>query len=285
MKIPHQYILLFLFLFVGQMVYAQVDPIRAALFLKLKKESNKNINATQGALGVKWASHRFVKSEQEKITKFQRKFNKYLSDLDTAFTYAADIYALYNEVQTAKESLSFLKKTVSVCPQNVAAVALSQSKNSIYKQLIQETFDVLSNIKVIYWGRKPSKPQKKEMDLPNLNGSGTTMDGLGDDSDVNDKNITKMSVYERFEMCDKVRGQLRQINRKLRALAILVRSTSLLDIWYETTGKVYKPKAMKEIADLSFNRWKSRLKSLNNYFRTIAALREKDWKDFGGRTL
>lgn len=56
MKIPHQYILLFLFLFVGQMVYAQVDPIRAALFLKLKKESNKNINATQGALGVKWAS-------------------------------------------------------------------------------------------------------------------------------------------------------------------------------------------------------------------------------------
>ena len=260
------------------MVYAQVDPIRAALFLKLKKESNKNINATQGALGVKWASHRFVKSEQEKITKFQRKFNKYLSDLDTAFTYAADIYALYNEVQTAKESLSFLKKTVSVCPQNVAAVVLSQSKNSIYKQLIQETFDVLSNIKVIYWGRKPSKSQKKEMDLPNLNGSGTTMESLGDNSDVNDKNITKMSVYERFEMCDKIRGQLRQINRKLRALAILVRSTSLLDIWYETTGKVYKPKAMKEIADLSFNRWKSRLKSLNNYFRIIAALREQDWK-------
>lgn len=278
MKIPHQYILLFLFLFVGQMVCAQVDPIRAALFLKLKKESNKNINATQGALGVKWASHRFVKSEQEKITKFQRKFNKYLSDLDTAFTYAADIYALYNEVQTAKESLSFLKKTVSVCPQNVAAVVLSQSKNSIYKQLIQETFDVLSNIKVIYWGRKPSKSQKKEMDLPNLNGSGTTMESLGDNSDVNDKNITKMSVYERFEMCDKIRGQLRQINRKLRALAILVRSTSLLDIWYETTGKVYKPKAMKEIADLSFNRWKSRLKSLNNYFRIIAALREQDWK-------
>ena len=274
MKIPHQYILLFLFLFVGQMVYAQVDPIRAALFLKLKKESNKNINATQGALGVKWASHRFVKSEQEKITKFQRKFNKYLSDLDTAFTYAADIYALYNEVQTAKESLSFLKKTVSVCPQNVAAVVLSQSKNSIYKQLIQETFDVLSNIKVIYWGRKPSKSQKKEMDLPNLNGSGTTMESLGYNSDVNDKNITKMSVYERFEMCDKI-----------RALAILVRSTSLLDIWYETTGKVYKPKAMKEIADLSFNRWKSRLKSFNNYFRIIAALREKDWKSHGGRTL
>ena len=278
MKIPHQYILLFLFLFVGQMVYEQVDHIRADLFLKLKKESNKNINATQGALGVKWASHRFVKSEQEKITKFQRKFNKYLSDLDTAFTYAADIYALYNEVQTAKESLSFLKKTVSVCPQNVAAVVLSQSKNSIYKQLIQETFDVLSNIKVIYWGRKPSKSQKKEMDLPNLNGSGTTMESLGDNSDMNDKNITKMSVYERFEMCDKIRGQLRQINRKLRALAILVRSTSLLDIWYETTGKVYKPKAMKEIADLSFNRWKSRLKSLNNYFRIIAALREQDWK-------
>lgn len=144
--------------------------------------------------------------------------------------------------------------------------------------MIQETFDVLSNIKVIYWGRKPSKSQKKEMDLPNLNGSGTTMESLGDNSDVNDKNITKMSVYERFEMCDKIRGQLRQINRKLRALAILVRSTSLLDIWYETTGKVYKPKAMKEIADLSFNRWKSRLKSLNNYFRIIAALREQDWK-------
>ena len=38
MKIPHQYILLFLFLFVGQMVYAQVDPIRAALFLKFKRK-------------------------------------------------------------------------------------------------------------------------------------------------------------------------------------------------------------------------------------------------------
>lgn len=277
------FIALFLiFVMIGDSVLAYpIDPARAGIYIYVYKNARKRLNPLSAATGARKPAQDKIADRQAAIVRFQKEYDNYLSHLDTALTYAADIFALYNEVKQCKESWKCIKEASKCSPLNVAAVALSSSKNRIYKELLNESIDLLSNVKVLFFGRKINKKIKKETLRENGISPDTEItikDSPQGETSNNENNVAKMTVYERFEICNNVRKKLKNINRKLRFFALLIRTTSMMDTWYEITRKVYIPKGTREISEHCMKRWKNRLKLVNNRYKNQRIIDEGDWK-------
>lgn len=119
-------------------------------------------------------------------------------------------------------------------PANVLAVALSQSKNNIYTDIIENGLKLAADIEQIL-------PLKKDQD----------------------KNA-KMTQYERLKVMDNIRLNLRTLNRKLRTLSRLIHYTTIMDSWYDLkgTGKEYQPRKMGSITKDCLKTWMKHAKGV-----------------------
>lgn len=210
------------------------DPGRAALFTAYAKKAKKAIAAQDALLAANLTGHKYLKDEVEKITDFQKEFNDYLKDQEDILNMAADIYGIYMEVSEALKNLKVVKGIVVRQPANVLAVALSESKNNIYHDIIDTGLNVGSDIELLIPFRKD--PEKN----------------------------TKMTQEERLKVMDNIRIKLRSLNRKLRALGRLICYTTLMDSWYDLrgTGKEYQPKKMRTITRDCLKTWSNHAKKV-----------------------
>ena len=210
------------------------DPGRAALFITYAKKAKRAISAQDALLAGNLAGHKYLKDEVEKITDFQKEFNDYLKGQEDILNMAADIYGIYMEVSEALKNLKVVKGIVVRQPANVLAVALSESKNNIYHDIIDTGLNVASDIELLVPFRKD--PEKN----------------------------TKMTQEERLKVIDTLRIKLRSLNRKLRALGRLVCYTTIMDSWYDLkgTGKEYQPKKMGTITRDCLKTWSNHAKKI-----------------------
>lgn len=210
------------------------DPGRAGLFTLYAKKAKKAIAAQDALLAANLTGHKYLKDEVEKITDFQKEFNDYLKGQEDILNMAADIYGIYMEVSEALKNLKVIKGIVVRQPSNVLAVALSESKNNIYHDIIDTGLNVASDIELLIPFRKD--PEKN----------------------------TKMTQEERLKVMDNIRIKLRSLNRKLRALGRLVCYTTIMDSWYEIrgTGKEYQPKKMRTITRDCLKTWSNHAKKI-----------------------
>lgn len=176
-------------------------------------------------MGLNLTGHKFLKEEMEEITDFQKQFNDYLDSFGDILSIAAEAYGIYFEVDQAFKNIRQLKQTSSACPANLIAVAVSERKNNIYTDIVENGIQIAGDIQHL---------------VP-----------LKQDKDQN----AKMTTQERIQGISDVRRSLRALNYKMRKMNRLVSYTTLMDSWFELRGNPKRTRTMTEIVTSSQKRW------------------------------
>ena len=201
------------------------DVTRAALFTTYAKQAKQTLLAQKKAMGLNLTGHKFLKEEMEEITDFQKQFNDYLDSFGDILSIAAEAYGIYFEVDQAFKNIRQLKQTSSACPANLIAVAVSERKNNIYTDIVENGIQIAGDIQHL---------------VP-----------LKQDKDQN----AKMTTQERIQGMSNVRRSLRALNYKMRKMNRLVSYTTLMDSWFELRGNPKRTRTMTEIVTSSQKRW------------------------------
>ena len=122
------------------------DPVRAGMFKLYAKTATKALVAQDAVLTLNGGEHIMSKEEVDKINNFQNQFNKYLTSFDDILTIAAEIYAIYFEVDHAVKNIKELKSFTFSCPANTLAVALSKSRSHIYSDIIDNGIQIAADV-------------------------------------------------------------------------------------------------------------------------------------------
>lgn len=213
--------------------YAGEDVVRAGLFLDYAKKAKKALKSQDEVMSLNLTGHMYISDQTEKVTNFQREFDNYLSCFGDMLTLAASIYGIYYQVDQTLKNLKELKSVGVSCPANVLAVALSQKKNNIYKDVIDDGIQIAADVKQI---------------LP-----------LGSSKGKN----PKLTEHQRIQVIANINNTLVKLNFKLRRMNRLIRYTSLLDSWYELRGTPRGTRSMKAIVADCKRGWINKARTAN----------------------
>lgn len=214
-------------------VYAGEDVVRAGLFLDYAKKAKKALKSQDELMSLNLTGHKYVSEQTKKLTNFQREFDNYLSSFGDMLTLAASIYGIYYQVDQTLKNLKELKSVGVSCPANVLAVALSQKKNNIYEDVIDDGIQIAADVKLI---------------LP-----------LGSSRGKN----PKLTEHQRIQVIANINNTLVKLNFKLRRMNRLIRYTSLLDSWYELRGTPRGTRSMKAIVADCKRGWINKARTAN----------------------
>ena len=226
-------ILIGMFAFLPVRSLAGPDAVRAGLFVTYAQKAKKTLKAQDAVMALNLAQHMYLASQTEKVTNFQREFDSYLSSFNDILTLAASIYGIYYEVDQAVKNIKELKNIGTSCPANVLAVALSEKKNNIYQDVINDGLQIAADVKQI---------------LPIKSSSG--------------KN-PKLTEHQRIQIIANISKTLVALNYKIRKMNRVIRYTTLLDSWYELRGTPRGTKSMQTIVASCKTGWMNRAKAAN----------------------
>ena len=202
-------------------VQAQNDPTLAGLILVYTDKAKKELKNQEKVMLLESTGHIWTKEEVEATTDLQREFNTYLDSFRSIVCYAAQIYGFYHEISRLTDNIGDFTKQLSTNTTNAMAVALSSKRNTIYRELIMNSIEIVNDIRTVC---------------------------LSDN---------KMTEKERMEIVFGIRPKLKQMNKKLQRLTKAVKYTTMTDVWNEIDeGARPKPTSKKEIAEAAKRRWR-----------------------------
>ncbi len=208
-------------------VQAQNDPTLAGLILVYTDKAKKELKNQEKVMLLESTGHIWTKEEVEATTDLQREFNTYLDSFRSIVCYAAQIYGFYHEISRLTDNMGDFTKQLSQNTSNAMAVALSSKRNTIYRELIMNSIEIVNDIRTVC---------------------------LSDN---------KMTEKERMEIVFGIRPKLKQMNKKLQRLTKAVKYTTMTDVWYEIDeGARPKPASKKEIAEAAKRRWRQNGRSV-----------------------
>lgn len=199
---------------------AQIDPTLAGMIMLYDDKAKKALKSQESAMLLMTTGHIWTREEVDATTDLQRKYNEYLDRFNDIIVYAAQIYGFYHEVGKLTENFGQLTKQLKQSPTNALAVALTPKRNTIYRELIMTSVDIVNDIRQVCL------------------------------SDI------KMTEKQRVEIVFGIRPKLKLMNRKLSRLARAVKYTSLNDVWLELDNKARDPIDKGRITDAAFRRWR-----------------------------
>ena len=199
---------------------AQTDPVLAGMILAYKEKAEKTLKSQESAMLMMTTGHIWTREEVDATTDLQRKYNEYLDRFNDIVVYAAQIYGFYHEVGRLTENFGQLSRQLRSSPTNALAVALTPKRNTIYRELIMTSVDIVNDIRQVCL------------------------------SDI------KMTEKERIEIVFGIRPKLKIMNRKLSRLASAIKYTSLNDVWLELDNRARHPLDKGSITDAAFRRWR-----------------------------
>lgn len=199
---------------------AQVDPTLAAMIVIYNNKAEKTLKSQESAMLLMTTGHIWTREEVEATTELQRKYNEYLDRFNDIIVYAAQIYGFYHEVGRLTENFGELTKQLKKSPTNALAVALTPKRNTIYRELIMTSVDIVNDIRQVCL------------------------------SDI------KMTEKQRIEIVFGIRPKLKVMNRKLARLARAIKYTTLNDVWLELDNRARHPLDKGRITDAAFRRWR-----------------------------
>ena len=199
---------------------AQIDPTLAGMILLYDDKAKKALKSQESAMLLMTTGHIWTREKVDATTDLQRKYNEYLDRFNDIIVYAAQIYGFYHEVGKLTENFGQLTKQLRQSPTNALAVALTPKRNTIYRELIMTSVDIVNDIRQVCL------------------------------SDI------KMTEKQRVEIVFGIRPKLKLMNRKLSRLARAVKYTSLNDVWLELDNKARDPVDKGRITDAAFRRWR-----------------------------
>jgi len=220
-------VLFLLTLFPKGTIAIGVDPMRAVIIEKYSNQAKKTQEAQNRIMMLQATQHIWLEKELSETTNFQKEFNKYLDDFHNTLSIAAEIYGLYHEITKLSKNVATLNNIVSECPANTLAVAFSTRRNVVYRNIVKTGLELVDDIKLLCF-----------------EGS-------------------KMTEAEREGVMKGIRPKIQKINRQLKAIALAVKHTTLLDVWREITDRAeaYTPLTRREIAERSMRHWKDNVRN------------------------
>ncbi len=201
-------------------VSAQIDPTLAGMVLLYEDKAKKTLKSQESAMLLMTTGHIWTREEVDATTDLQRKYNEYLDRFNDIIVYAAQIYGFYHEVGRLTENFGQLTRQLRQSPANALAVALTPRRNTIYRELIMTSVDIVNDIRQVCL------------------------------SDI------KMTEKQRIEIVFGIRPKLKMMNRRLSRLARAVKYTSLNDVWLELDNRARDPLDKGSITDAAFRRWR-----------------------------
>lgn len=201
-------------------VQAQSDPTLAGMILLYMNKAESELKSQEASMLLESTGHIWLKEEVDETTNIQKKFNTYLDSFHSIVCYAAQIYGFYHEISNLTVNLSEFTRQLDKAPSNALAVALSSRRNTIYRELIMGSVEIVNDIRQVCL------------------------------SDI------KMTEKERIEIVFSIRPKLKLMNRKLRRLTRAVKYTSMTDVWAEIEGGAREPADKKKIVREAMDRWK-----------------------------
>lgn len=159
-----------------------------------------------------------------KTADLQKNWNDYLSSFHLVVTIAAQTYGFYQEIDHLLANFKDLTTVIESAPANAFAVALKKNRSKIYGEIITETTGIVNDITKLCFG-------EGESDAP------------------------KMTEKERIELIFGIRPKLKEMNYKLKKLALAIRYTSLADVWSDIQFDAKPSKSKSDIAKRSLQRW------------------------------
>jgi hypothetical protein len=201
---------------------AQSDPVLSGMIVAYTEASEKQLKSQEKAMLLQTTGHIWTKEEYEETTGFQRQFNDYLDSFRSVIVYAAQIYGLYYEIGKLSDNMSSLTRQINKSPSNAIAVAITPRRNTIYRNLVLTSIDIVNDIRQVCL------------------------------SDI------KMTEKERVEVVFGIRPKIKRVNQLLQQLTLAVKYTSLADVWREidyraTSYEVDRGKLSTE----AFRRWRA----------------------------
>ncbi len=199
---------------------APTDPTLTAMILFYTDKAKKELKSQEKVMLLQTTGHIWTKEEVEATTDLQREFNNYLDSFRSIVCYAAQVYGFYHEITRLTDNMGDFTKQLNDHATNTLAVALSPRRNTIYRELILGSIEIVNDIRMACLSKN------------------------------------KMTEKERMEIVFGIRPKLRTMNRKLQRLTIMVKYTTLNDIWLEIDEGA-RPKANKrDIVDAAGRRWR-----------------------------
>lgn len=201
---------------------AQSDPVLAGMILSYTDKAEKQLKSQEKAMLLQTTGHIWIREEVEATTDFQRQFNDYLDSFRSVVCYAAQVYGFYHEIGRLTDNMGGLTRQLAASPDNAVAVALTPRRNTLYRELILRSVEIVNDIRQVCL------------------------------SDI------KMTEKERVEIVFGIRPKLKLMNRLITHLTLAVKYTSLSDVWREIDCNAKSYETDKErITDDAFRRWQS----------------------------
>lgn len=201
------------------------NPSLAAAVELASNQAEKALKAQLKAQGLMTEGHVFIGREVKATKDFQQEFNKYLDRFHDVVWTAAELYGTYNEIQKTTRYVSSISHILADQPTNSIALMLTPD-NNIYTDLINTSLKVGQEI----YSACLTKDKRTEAD--------------------------------RNEILDRIRKRIRDVNKKLQRLEILLRYTTLERVWYNLLDRLYlEPHKRADIIDRCYRRW--RVNALN----------------------
>ena len=185
--------------------HAQIDPGLEGLILLYTDNAKKELKAQERSMMLETTGHIWLKEEWEETKKIQEKWGD---------------YGFYHEISMMTDAMGSFAEQLDAHPTNAMAVALSSRRNTIYRELILTSVDIVNDIRLVCL------------------------------SDI------KMSEKERVEIVFAIRPKLKAMTGKLRRLTRAVKYTTMGDVWREISDNAYQSKSKKEIAERAIRDWK-----------------------------
>ena len=190
------------------------------MILLYDDKAKKALKSQESAMLLMTTGHIWTREEVEATTDLQRIYNEYLDRFNDIIVYAAQIYGFYHEVGKLTENFGQLTRQLRQSPSNALAVALTPKRNSIYREVIMASVDIVNDIRQVCLSE------------------------------------IKMTEKQRVEIVFGIRPKLKLMNRKLSRLARAVKYTSLNDVWLELDNRAREPIDKGSITDAAFRRWR-----------------------------
>jgi hypothetical protein len=199
----------------------QTDPVLSGMIVAYTEKAESQLKSQEKVMLMQTTGHIWTKEEVEATTDFQRQFNDYLDSFRSVIAYAAQIYGFYYEVGKLTEHISDLSKQLSASPSNAVAVALTPKRNTLYRELVLRSVDIVNDIRQVCL------------------------------SDI------KMTEKERIDIVFAIRPKLKQMNKLLRQLTLAVKYTSLSDVWREIDCRAMSYEVDKsKVTNAAYQRWR-----------------------------
>ena len=199
-------------------------PELPAVILTATFMEKKQLEAQDFFMGLQTAGHIMTRRELDRVTETAEEFSRYLDSFNEILAFAAQTYSIYNEFCRTVKSTRELSSTLSDYPTNALAVAISGKYHQVYFDLITSAADIIDDVRQIF---------------------------------ISD---AKMTEADRITLLFGITPKLHALNKRIRYLCMVVRYTSMLDVWYEITDRAVPPADKEEIAARCMRNWGNRIR-------------------------